>query len=943
MNLDLHHIVSLFPVRLIGLLSVCLGMTPAFAAAGTPVRSGGELHNSIYRIEVRNIDAGEYRGDVQVWDLVSDSDGHLYAATGGGLSVWDGIRWSVYPTSDLPIFRCLAYDAQTGRIYAGADNEFGYFVRDSYGGYEYTRLHRNPRSEVPEIFWRIILHDGAGYFQTHEQIYRYDLQSGRIAPVLTEGTVGYIHAVGDEIWFQNGSALCELRPDGAVVKTGIALSDRVVAVHPQDGGYILITERSGIFAWNGEALHPVDRQLNALLARVRLFAADRTSDGRYLLGSVMDGLYVVDDKWQIDRHFGMREGLLHTTVLTVAQTAAGDIWLGLDGGMARIEASGAGTVVTSRWQEIGSVYDVAQYEGTLYAGTNKGLFRYDGDGAFRLIEGTQGQVWRLIRADDALVVCHDAGTFTLSHGVLHRNDDCSVWQLLPWGEGKDRWIGADFRGGFTIYEIQAGRLYPLKKVEGYGGVHSDMGIDRFQNVWVQNRAGDPVRIRLDADDRAVDVRTFSPGGPQGMLYRARLDNDVFFFRGHDVLGYDINCDSLVRNEYYSSMLGVVGDAPTALTQAGDRIFCIYADGVGMLGRQGNRFFDYGRLNMPQGLNMIPSRARRVIPIDGHTIAIGLQNGVYLFDTRMQDEEYRQPRTPRLERVQLHLRDTSEFMELRSADELYAVPQNYGSIEVRLSNLYSHGQVRYSVDDGPWMTASGLPAFRLNDLQSGKHTLRIRNLDPVNPPSEPLELVFDVAYPWYLQWRFIGCMLLAAAGIGLIVRYFFRRGVERQRRTLLREQERLFEQEKKEHDIELLRVELRERERKLINLTMMGIQRNTMLGELRREVEQFPDQEQRRRVLRRIDSYMNDKENHELFEKYFNTIHDGFFTRLLERHPGLTSNEMRICAYIKLNLSTKEMAAYMNISPSSVEIARHRLRRKMKLASEVNLQHYVSAI
>ena len=127
------------------------------------------------------------------------------------------------------------------------------------------------------------------------------------------------------------------------------------------------------------------------------------------------------------------------------------------------------------------------------------------------------------------------------------------------------------------------------------------------------------------------------------------------------------------------------------------------------------------------------------------------------------------------------------------------------------------------------------------------------------------------------------------------------------------------------------------------VTMMGIQRNTMLGELRREVEQFPEEDRRRRVLRKIDSYMNDKENHELFEKYFNTIHDGFYTRLLQRHPGLTPNEMRICAYIKLNLNTKEIAAYMNISPSSVEIARHRLRKKMELASEVNLQHYISAI
>ena len=143
----------------------------------------------------------------------------------------------------------------------------------------------------------------------------------------------------------------------------------------------------------------MDQQLNALLARVRRFAADRMADGCYLLGSVMDGLYIVDERWRISRHFGTRDGLLHTTLLSVEEAPDGDIWLGLEGGMARGEASGAGAVVTSRSQEIGSVYDVAEYAGRRYAGTNKGLFRYEGDGAFHLVEGTQGQVGRLIRAD----------------------------------------------------------------------------------------------------------------------------------------------------------------------------------------------------------------------------------------------------------------------------------------------------------------------------------------------------------------------------------------------------------------------------------------------------------------------------------------------------------------------------------------------------------------
>lgn len=931
---------SLLRNILLGLL-----LLPAFAAAEVMAPDSGQLRGAVQRTRVRNLEARDYLGDVQVWDLTVDGDGRVFAATGAGLSVWDGVRWGLYETPGTPILRCLAYDPASRRIYAGGDNEAGYFTKDARGGYTYVCLYRNPRDEVPEIFWRIVLQDGTGYFQTHERIYRCDLRSGRMEPAVKEGAIGYIHAVGDSVWFQDGPELYALGPEGTA-PTGITLSDRVIAVYPEAGRHILVTEGSGIFSWDGHALLPADPQLNARLAQVRLFAAARTADGRYLLGSVMDGLYVVDGEWRIRSHFGSQEGLQHTTVLSVEETPAGDVWLGLDGGMARIEASGAGVVVTSRSQEIGSVYDVAEYDGTLYAGTNKGLFRYDGNGDFQLVEGTQGQVWRLIDAGGTLVVSHDAGTFTLREETLVRNEGCNIWQLLPWTDGK-HWLGADFEGGFTLYEVRGGRLLPRKKIEGYNGVHSDMGIDRFGNIWVQNRSGDAVRIRIGSDGRMADTGTYSPGGkPAEPLYRARLDNDIYFFRGREVFGYDIHRDSLVRNDYYTGMLGVVRDAPTALTQSGECVFAIWPDGVGAIGRRGNRFFDYGRLNMPEGLNMIPSHARRIIPLGTHTIAVGLQNGVFIHDMRVQEAEYGNPRALRLERLLLHLRDSSVFLPVTPVtpgEEPYAVPQNYTSVEIRLSNLYTHGQVRYAIDGGEWTTASGAPALRINELQSGRHTLLIRNLDPVNPPQKPLELVFDVAYPWYLQGRFIAGMLLAALLLGLAVRFLFKRGVERQRRALLREQERLLEREKKEHDIELLRVELRERERKLINLTMMGIQRNTMLGELRREVELFPEEERRRRVLRKIDSYMNDKENHELFEKYFNTIHDGFFTRLLQRHPGLTPNEMRICAYIKLNLNTKEIAAYMNISPSSVEIARHRLRRKMELASEVNLQHYVSAI
>ena len=220
MHFHLHRIF----LPILGLIFL-----PVLTAAEITVPDSGQLRIPMHRALVRNVEARDYLGDVQVWDLTTDADGRLFAATGAGLSVWDGIRWSLCETPGSPILRCLAYDPAARRIYAGADNEVGYFTKDARGGYTYTCLYQNPRDEVPEIFWRIILQDGTGYFQTHERIYRCNLQSGRMEPVVQEGAVGYIHAVGDAVWFQDGTELYALGPDG-IARTGIALSDRVIAV-----------------------------------------------------------------------------------------------------------------------------------------------------------------------------------------------------------------------------------------------------------------------------------------------------------------------------------------------------------------------------------------------------------------------------------------------------------------------------------------------------------------------------------------------------------------------------------------------------------------------------------------------------------------------------------------------------------------------------------------
>ena len=83
-----------------------------------------------------------------------------------------------------------------------------------------------------------------------------------------------------------------------------------------------------------------------------------------------------------------------------------------------------------------------------------------------------------------------------------------------------------------------------------------------------------------------------------------------------------------------------------------------------------------------------------------------------------------------------------------------------------------------------------------------------------------------------------------------------------------------------------------------------------------------------------------KENSIDFTKHFDKVHSDFVVGLKEKHPTITGNELKLCAYLRMNLSTKEIAQLMNISVRGVEISRYRLRKKLELPTEISLFDYL---
>jgi len=143
--------------------------------------------------------------------------------------------------------------------------------------------------------------------------------------------------------------------------------------------------------------------------------------------------------------------------------------------------------------------------------------------------------------------------------------------------------------------------------------------------------------------------------------------------------------------------------------------------------------------------------------------------------------------------------------------------------------------------------------------------------------------------------------------------------------------------------EKLKQEVENKNRELTISTMSIIKKNEILNSIKKELIDQNSGDSCKHVIKTIDSNINNKKDWEFIEDAFNNADKDFLKRIKKLHPKLTPNDLRFCAYLRLNLSSKEIAPLLNISVRSVEIKRYRLRKKIELAHEKSLIEYILEI
>ena len=144
-------------------------------------------------------------------------------------------------------------------------------------------------------------------------------------------------------------------------------------------------------------------------------------------------------------------------------------------------------------------------------------------------------------------------------------------------------------------------------------------------------------------------------------------------------------------------------------------------------------------------------------------------------------------------------------------------------------------------------------------------------------------------------------------------------------------------------------ELESKEQELVSFLVDISQKNETIQYARRRLQKIVEDSSKNSseilndVIGHLQSSINSAGVWENFNKYFEKINPGFLGRLKEKYPALSSKDIKMCGYIRLGLSTKEIAFLQNITFESAEISRVRLRKKLGLSRQVKLSEHISAI
>ena len=941
---------------------------------------------AVWQVPTVNYDKSDYKAGTQNWAVAKSNREWLYFANNYGLLEFDGYNWQLYGIWNSSPVRSVVI-ADDGGIYVGGVGEFGCFRYDADGQLNYNSLSQKMFEQYGNIgdIWDIHPCKGNIFVRTRDELYIVSEPTGDILRLNLDGLLFASALIGEKLYVvsENGLLECSANGDFKVIRGTEFLGKYDVRniTHFADGQMLVSTHFNGLFLFDGLTLKPFKTEADDYIRKNMLYTM-AVNDDNIAVGTVSGGVVVVDRQGGNPKYVTMHTGLQNNTVLSLMFDSANDLWCGLDQGIDRVSVSSPLSELYSKVASLGSGYAQAIHNGRLYLGTNRGLFysRYPFDTPTQTfdaasVEGSIGQVWELQVVGNELFCMHDKGFFRIDDGRLTVvNDTDGFWQIrkLPLN---DNYAVVGAYTGLYLMRREADGMKLLWRIKNFSQSAKTFEIDNNNRIWIVTDKG-VERITLNGAMTEASPEVVLPH-PGGTVYHnvSKLGERIVVSQGsqsyitneHNNLSESVGALALLdgRDVFYSN-----------ITEDADGNIWYITDGKLKICRfdpTNKKYADKAELIWNMAEQMVYGFTH-LMPTDNGEVVVGVVDGFVKANAnkaKMASQTFR-PKVfvRRMEGVtNTNVREMyvtngivlSKEIEIpfisNSVRFVYGCSQCYDNMEEYSCSLTSDGEELYS----DW-TVDHVKEYTF--LNPGEYTFKVKSRTRLGIETEPYCLTFTILPPWYKTWwAYLLWSVVLTLIVVLMVLIQQRRNALTRRRLIeqnelkLRQQKQLYARQALEHDKEILQLqnekiesELKSKSEELSNILLNNINRNELITKVRHDLmkitEDLNDKDVKsalKRISMMQSRLITDGEqriNWERFEENFDIVNDKYLKRLQERFPWISDSEKRLCVYIRMGLLNKEMAPLMNITVRGVEMIRYRMRKKMELPPETDLELFL---
>ena len=940
--------------------------------------SGGKL--GIPNIDYFN--RREYGGGTQNWKISQAPGGLIYFANNEGLLEYDGLRWRKLVPGNNPVCRSVLCDQD--RVYVGGVNNAGYFSKNDSLQTRFLPFVHDGKDDGYDDFWDIHIVSNQVVFHSHKALLIIEKDS--LCGVITSKTrfssshfVNEMLLVNDDV-----EGLMELRNMKLFpVAGGRFFADKNIScILPLGEGRLLVgTINHGLYVWDMDGFEPWHTPVGELLARTNAFCAKLYGDDLIVFGTIQSGVVVADKKGQIQMIIDKDKGLVNNTVLSVFVDDEGSIWAGLDNGIARISYQ-TGMTFLQGYYDIGSGYAAVEKGENYYLGTNQGLYVVDRQrfaspdksrNDFKRMENSNGQVWTLQLVDDEVLCGHNLGAFrVVSSGRaewLTPADIHGVWLFRK--VDQNRMIAGTYNG-LILFEKVGEHWVFRSRIAGFSESSRFLEWDGDGGLWISHGSKGLFKVFLSDDCLRVTrmlryVDFFNQVG-QGVTV-GRIGNRVVFCTSKGVFYYEASINQFVDLKYINDLFNN-RIYPNRIWQDEFRNVWYFLDGgMGVLRRQEDGSFK--KIDSPflSLKGQLVNGFEFVWPLDASNVMIGVEEGFAHYNS-LADRNH-------LAHFSAHIRRFKPLVD--------SVAYDIHAFEEQLVNLvfpFKANSVQFELA-APFFSSQGLnfstwlegfePGFsewnpntyrEYSRLPEGNYVLHVKARNVFGLETPVTTLAFSIQPPFYRSMAakivYVGLVMLL---VFLIIR-FVRKRISRlrlkeamaQKARFEKERERL-QQETLAAEAEVIRIrnekllaDIEYREKELANTTLHVVKKNEFLLNIRESLKKIKVDNRIENlnksinvIINKIDKDIDGSNQWDVFETHFEEVHRAFLNKLKEKHPGLSDRELKLCAFIRMGMTSKEIAALVNITPHAIENNRSRLRQSLGLSYGDNLTEYISSL